>query len=139
MEARFSMQFALALIAVEGRAGLAEFTEETLARPDIRRAMDRVRFAAYDRPGADFTNMTTLLDVELADGRRIERRCDWAQGSTHAPMSFADACEKFRQCTAFAGFARRSAEAAIAIVDDFESLDDAGRIARICQTEGERQ
>ena len=139
MEARFSMQFALALIAVEGRAGLAEFTEETLARPDIRRAMDRVRFAAYDRPGADFTNMTTLLDVQLADGRRLERRCDWAQGSTHAPMSFADACEKFRQCAAFAGFARRSAEAAIAIVGDFESLDDAGRIARICQTEGERQ
>jgi len=139
MEARFSMQFALALVAVEGRAGLAEFTAETLARPDIRRAMERVRFAAYDAPGADFTNMTTLLDVELADGRRLERRCDWAQGSTHAPMSFADACEKFRHCTAFAGFPPQSAEAAIEAVGEFESLDDAGRIARICQTAGQRQ
>ena len=139
MEARFSMQFALALIAVEGRAGLGEFTEDTLARPDIRRAMERVRFTAYDTPGADFTNMTTLLHVELADGGRLERRCDWAQGSTQAPMSFADACEKFRQCTAFAGFPPRSAEAAIDLVAALESLDDAGRIARICQTAGERQ
>ena len=138
-EARFSMQFALALIAVEGRAGLAEFTGATLARPDIREAMERVRFTAYGEPEADYTNMTTLLDVELADGTRLHRRCDWAQGSTQSPMSFDEACGKFRQCTAFAGFPADSAEAAIDTVRDLESVDDAGRIARICQWDGERQ
>ncbi|MDE0276942.1 MAG: MmgE/PrpD family protein [Defluviicoccus sp.] len=138
-EARFSMQFALALIAVEGRAGLAEFTEATLARPDIRRAMERVRFTAYDEPEPGYTNMTTLLDVRLADGTRLRRRCDWAQGSTQSPMSFDEACGKFRQCTSFAGFPADSAEALIDTVRDLESVDDAGRIARICQWGGERQ
>ena len=138
-EARFSMQFALALIAVEGRAGLAEFTGATLARPDIRAAMERVRFTAYEEPEADYTNMTTLLDVALADGTRLHRRCDWAQGSTQSPMSFDEACGKFRQCTSFAGFPADSAEAAIDTVRDLESVDDAGRIARICQWDGERQ
>lgn len=132
-EARFSMQFALALIAVEGRAGLAEFTEATLARPDIRAAMERVRFAAYDEPEPDYTNMTTLLDVTLTDGTGLHRRCDWAQGSTQSPMSFEDASEKFMQCTAFVGFPPDSADALIEIVDTLESLDDAGRIASICR------
>ena len=136
-EARFSMQFALALIATCGRAGLAEFTDETLARPDIRAAMGRVRFSAYDAPEPGFTNMTTLLDVELADGTRLERRCDWAQGSTQSPMSFADACAKFRQCTGFAGFPPQSAEALIDVVARLETVDDAGRIAAICRTAGE--
>ncbi len=138
-EARFSMEFALALIAVEGRAGLAEFTEETLARTDIRAAMERVRFSAYDEPEPDYTNMTTLLDVQLTDGTRLGRRCDWAQGSTQSPMSFEEACGKFRQCTAFAGFPADSAEALIEIVADLESVDDAGRVAGICQWDGERQ
>ncbi len=132
-EARFSMQFALALIAVEGRAGLAEFTEATLARPDIRAAMERVRFAAYDEPEPDYTNMTTLLDVTLTDGTGLHRRCDWAQGSTQSPMSFEDASEKFMQCIAFVGFPPDSADALIEIVDTLESLDDAGRIASICR------
>ncbi len=138
-EARFSMQFALALIALEGRASLAEFTEATLARPDIRAAMERVRFAAYDEPEPDYTNMTTLLDVRLTDGTALHRRCDWAQGSTQSPMSFEEACGKFRQCTDFAGFPPDSAEALIDTVRDLESVDDAGRIARICQWNGERQ
>lgn len=132
-EARFSMQFALALIAVEGRAGLAEFTEATLARPDIRAAMKLVRFAAYDEPEPDYTNMTTLLDVTLTDGTGLHRRCDWAQGSTQSPMSFEDASEKFMQCTAFVDFPPDSADALIEIVDKLESLDDAGRIASICR------
>lgn len=138
-EARFSMQFALALIAVEGRARLAEFTDATLARSDIRAAMERVRFTAYDEPEPDYTNMTTLLDVALADGTRLHRRCDWAQGSTRSPMSFDEACGKFRQCTAFAGFPPESIEALIDMVRDLESVDDAGRVARICQWDGERQ
>ena len=138
-EARFSMQFALALIAVEGRAGLAEFTEATLARPDIRAAMERVRFAAYDEAEPDYTNMTTLLDVTLADGTGFHRRCDWAQGSTQSPMSFEEACGKFRQCSDFAGFPADSAEALIEIVDNLESLDDAGRIASVCRRGREGQ
>lgn len=138
-EARFSMQFALALIAVEGRAGLAEFTEATLARPDIRAAMERVRFAAYDETEPDYTNMTTLLDVTLTDGTALHRRCDWAQGSTRSPMSFEEACGKFRQCTDFAGFPADSAEATIKIVDKLESLDDAGRIASVCRRSREGQ
>ena len=138
-EARFSMQFALALIAVEGRAGLAEFTEATLARPDIRAAMGRVRFTAYDEPEPDYTNMTTLLDVTLADGTGLHRRCDWAQGSTQSPMSFQAACGKFRQCAAFVDFPPDSAEALIEIVDNLESLDDAGRIASICRRSREGQ
>ena len=67
-----TMEFALALIMVARKAGLGEFTAETLARPDIRAAMGRIRLDAFDAAEPDFTNVTTLLVVSLRDGRRLE-------------------------------------------------------------------
>ncbi|MCK9911928.1 MmgE/PrpD family protein, partial [Microbacteriaceae bacterium K1510] len=40
--AKFSLQFCVALAFVKGKAGLADFTEETLWDPVIRSLMDRV-------------------------------------------------------------------------------------------------
>ncbi len=133
MEARFSMEFALALIAVEGRAGLAEFTADTLSRPDIRAAMGRVRFSAYETADPDFTNLTTLLDVALRDGSRIRKRCDVARGSALSPMIYGEVCEKFRQCAEFAGCPPETVDALIETVGSLESLDNAGRIASLCR------
>ena len=41
-QAKFSMGFVLALIAVHGRAGINEFTEEALTDPALRAFHDRV-------------------------------------------------------------------------------------------------
>ncbi|MCH8884888.1 MAG: 3-phosphoshikimate 1-carboxyvinyltransferase, partial [SAR324 cluster bacterium] len=48
LQAKFSMPFALALVALEGRAGLREFTDATLARADVQAMIGRVSGVGFD-------------------------------------------------------------------------------------------
>lgn len=123
MQARFSMPFCLAALLVAGGAGLAEFTDEIVARADIRAMMERIDYRAFDEQGADFTNVTTLMTLGLADGATHEGRCDYARGSNRAPMSWDDIGEKFTACLAAVDWPEDKAAAAIEAVAELESLD----------------
>jgi 2-methylcitrate dehydratase PrpD len=124
LEAKFSMPFCLALALHERRAGLAEFTDTAVARADLRATMEKIAFAAYDRAEADYTNVTTLLEIDLADGRRLAARADYAKGSTRLPMTFAEIADKFLSCAAAAGVAEPKARDLVGVVRDLERLAD---------------
>ncbi len=127
MQAKFSMEFTLAVIAVEGQAGLGEFTDETLARADIRGMMGRIAFSSYsdDETHPDFTNVTTLVEIERADGTTVSGRADYAHGSTRSPMDFAAIEEKFRQCAVYGGVSATRADRIVAAVG---GIGDAGSL-----------
>ena len=131
MQARFSMEFCLAVALVEGQAGLGAFTDAATARPDIRAVMERITFDVFDTPGADYTNMTTLLDVVPRNGPVVSRRIDWAIGAAQAPMPFEDVAEKARGCAAHAGWPAGYTAALIEAVAELERLDDIGTLARL--------
>ena len=55
LQAKFSMEFCMAILLLERKAGLAEFTDEVVNRRDVRRMIEksRVRRApATPRPRA---------------------------------------------------------------------------------------
>ena len=127
MQAKFSMEFTLAMMAVDRQVGLGEFTDAALERPDVRRMMDRVDYSSYDRALAGYTNVTSLLEVELEDGRRLTRRADYAPGSSSAPMDLAAVAAKFRQCATYGGFSDAEARR---IVDELgRSVLEFGNVA----------
>jgi len=128
MQARFSMPFCLAALLVAGDAGLAAFTDEGVARADISAMMGRIDYGAFDTPGADFTNVTTLMTLSLADGATHEGRRDYARGSNRAPMSWDDITEKFSSCLSVVDWPEDKQAAAIEAVAGLESLDDIGAL-----------
>ena len=131
MQARFSMEFCLAVALVEGGAGLAAFTDAATVRSDIRAVMDRITFDVFETPGRDYTNMTTLLDITLNDGEMIARRIDWAIGAAQAPMPFSEVVDKARGCAAHAGWPDARIEGLIEAVASLATLEDAGALARL--------
>ena len=131
MQARFSMEFCLAVALVEGRAGLAEFTDEAPVRSDIRAVLDRITFDVFETPGRDYTNMTTLLDITLNDGEMIVRRIDWAIGAAQAPMPFSSVVDKARGCASHVGWPDAHIEALIEAVAALATLKDVGELARL--------
>ena len=130
MQAKFSMEFTLAVIARDRRAGLADFTTGVLNRPDIRAMMERVDYGWYDEPGDGFTNVTTLVDVALSDGRRLSGRADHAKGSTASPMDFAAVADKFRQCAVYGNV---SADRAATIEDFVAGFENAADLAPLIE------
>lgn len=124
LEAKFSLPFNAAAILVRGRAGLAEFTDAAVRDPDIRAMMDRIDFAAFDKIEEDFTNTTTFIEIDLADGGTIAGRVDYPKGSPQDPMTYDEVTEKFEECADYAEWPKDKAARIVELVRDFEAIDD---------------
>src|SRR5215210_5952636 len=103
LQAKFSMEFCIAILLLEGRAGLAEFTDKTVHREDVRALIEKVDFVVDDEAeAAGYDKMTTIIDISLADGRTISGRADFGKGSPANPMSYDEVADKFRETAGFA-------------------------------------
>ncbi len=102
--AKFSMEFCVAILILERRAGLPEFTDEVVNRPDVQDMIGRVRFESD--PAAEtrgFREMTSLVDLELTTGAILHAAADFGKGSPANPMSDAELVDKFLSCLDWAG------------------------------------
>jgi 2-methylcitrate dehydratase PrpD len=121
LQAKFSMAFCMAILLLERRAGLAQFTDEVVARPDVKDLVARIDHVVDpEAEAAGYQNMTTIIRVELTDGRTLEARAAFGKGSPKNPMTDAELVEKFFDCAAWAG---ASASAARGIADRVMSLE----------------
>ena len=85
----------------------------------------KIDYSTFDEPGADYTNVTTLLEIDLVDGGTVSGRADFAPGSTADPMSHDAVAEKFRGSADHAGWPDGKTRQAIELVrnlGDLESL-----------------
>lgn len=131
LQAKFSIQFALAVLLIEGRAGLAEFTDEVVNRADIRDMIGRIDFEPYETPGPGYTNVTTLLVVQLRGGATRSGRADFGLGSTMRPLGPAEITTKFMGCADYAGWPADKARAAVDMVQEFEEIEDIRQLTRL--------
>jgi 2-methylcitrate dehydratase PrpD len=113
LEAKFSMEFAMAAAVVSRRASLAEYTDEFVRRPEVQDLMRRVAIVTnenYD-PEMSGASVYDQVTVELVSGGRIEsEQVRRARGHAERPLGEAELFDKFRTCLD-AGHARLSPEA----------------------------
>lgn len=103
LEAKFSMQFAMASALVAGRAGLAELTDAFVQRGDIQGLMEKVRVEPDDREDKARTGSAPYdqVVIETRDERRLESaRVTDERGSPRLPLSTGDLWTKFESCLA---------------------------------------
>jgi len=101
LEAKFSLQFQMAVGVVDRRAGLAQFTDERVRDPAVRALMERVH--VYVDPEIDalgYNEMRMKVAIYLRDGRVLAGRADMARGHPRRPMSRQEVSEKFLECAA---------------------------------------
>lgn len=106
LNAKFSMEFCMAILLLDRRAGLAEFTDETVNRPDVKRMIELVEFGvAPEAENAGYNNMTTIITVELTDGRTVSTSAEFGKGSPQIPMTDEELIAKFTDCLEWGGIA----------------------------------
>ena len=129
LQAKFSMEFCMAILLLERRGGLNEFTDEVVNRADVKAMIEKVDFVVDDEAeAAGYHKMTTLIDITLTDGRKISGRADFGKGSPMEPMSFDEVANKFLENVEFARFPRLQAMAVIDMVRNLESLKSIDRL-----------
>jgi len=132
LQAKFSMEFCMAILLLERRAGLAHFTDAVVNRADVQRMMRRIEFGVHpEAEAAGYEKMTTIIDIELAGGRTISGRADFGKGSPANPMSDAEVADKFRECAAWGGLPRAHADKIINLVYNLERLQSTRELTRL--------
>src|ERR1700694_3801454 len=69
LEAKFSMEFCLAILLLDGKAGLGQFSNKVVQRPDVQEMVRRINY--YVDPEAEsagYDKMTSILKIHLKDG-----------------------------------------------------------------------
>lgn len=101
LEAKFSMEFAMASVLVRGRAGLNELQDDFVQTPEVQALMQKVVVEPDDRedPEQPGRSPYDLVTVEIADGRKIESpRVRDIRGGPALPLSRDELWAKFSDC-----------------------------------------
>ncbi|MGE3844190.1 MAG: MmgE/PrpD family protein [Vicinamibacterales bacterium] len=99
LEAKFSMQFCLAILLIEGRAGIAHFTDDATRRADVRALIEKIDFSVDDElESRGYDQMWTRLDLHLLDGRTISGETRVGRGHPDDPMSDEELAAKCHEC-----------------------------------------
>src|SRR5438876_11620207 len=132
LQAKFSMEFCMAILLIERKAGLAQFTDEVVNRPDVQALLQRVDFGMHpDAEAAGFDKMTTIIEVELDDGSTVKGSADFGKGSPVNPMSDGELAQKFMECATWGGLERSRAQRIIDLawrIDELENIDELMRL-----------
>jgi 2-methylcitrate dehydratase PrpD len=132
LQAKFSMEFCMAILLLERKAGLEQFTDEVVNRPDVQAMIAKVDFGVNaEAEAAGFDKMTTIIEVELADGKVLKTRADFGKGSPANPMSDEELSEKFRECAAWGGLDRERIEQVLKLVWKIEDLADVNQLTQL--------
>ena len=94
-QAKFSLEYALAMIALDGQCKLADFTDAAIADPRARALYELIERDPVDKAEGEFA---TRVEIELHDGRRGEKSMAMPVGSIALPLSEEQVRDKFRQC-----------------------------------------
>jgi len=123
LQAKFSMEFCMAILLLERKGGLNEFTDEIVNRADVQAMIRKVDFGVHaDAEAAGYDKMTTILEITLTDGRVIRDRADFGKGSPANPMSYDEVADKFRECAAYSRWPKAKAEQVVEMVRHLEEV-----------------
>lgn len=126
LQAKFSLNFALASLLLRRRAGLREYATEFVTRPEVVDVMRRVR-TIHDAEIASMgvEKMRSILEVELVDGRVVRRTAEEYRGTPEKPFMGHEVDDKFMECASFKMDEGRAREV-LGVIRGLEEVSDLG-------------
>ncbi len=121
-QAKFSMEYALAVLLLHGNCTLGDFEDSRWMRPEARALYPRIHRMPVDKSEGEFP---TQVEVVLTDGRRFEEAVRMPTGSIDAPFTRAQYWAKFDGCVA----GILSPDQAAALREGIEALPNPGHIS----------
>jgi 2-methylcitrate dehydratase PrpD len=97
LQGKFSLQYAIAATLLDGRPGIASFTDAAVARPKAQALLRRV--TADPTPGGEWLlDGDTTIEVTLDDGATLKTTLDAPPGAPQRPPSTEELAAKVADC-----------------------------------------
>ncbi len=127
-QAQFSMPFAVGCVLAFGELGPEQISQNIFADTAFQTAMEKVKMVeAEDLNGPDYQPRypeCARITIEMDDGTRVTDFLGAPTGMPENPMSDEEIADKFRKCTAFAGWSDERSEAVLTGLWDIESIEN---------------
>ena len=132
-QAKFSMEYCLAVALIDGDCGIDQFTDARVADGEVRRLLERVHTIVD--PAIPYRNgvYPGTVTLRFADGSSVARHAGEAKGHPDLPLSLDDLRLKFASCAGRA-LPATAANAAFAMLCDLERVDHIGRLTKLLST-----
>jgi 2-methylcitrate dehydratase PrpD len=134
LEAKFSMQFAMAAALVARNVGLRELTDDFVRRPDVQAIFPRVSLEGTNatREGSNFAPADAVEITTTAGETFKSGPVEFAKGSHELPLSREELWTKFADCLG-AQFPDATKSRAFDNLMMFDRLNGAGDLASLHQ------
>lgn len=125
LEAKFSLPFGFSVLLLERKAGIAQYKDEVVRRPDVVETMKKVKtFVDEEIEAMGFALIRGKVAIELNDGTVHEKMSEISRGTPQRPMDREELYEKFTECCSLVYEEEQiaRAEALLYKVDTLESI-----------------
>ena len=95
LEAKYSLEYDLATIALDGRAGLHQYSDDAVQRPEARALMQRVTTL----PVEELRKPESRVTLTLKNGEQLDESVNVSHGSPSDPLTDAEILGKFHECS----------------------------------------
>jgi 2-methylcitrate dehydratase PrpD len=132
LEAKYSLEYDLAAIALDGRAGIHQYSNAAVRRPDAQKLMQRVNIVPMTGP------LQSRVVLKLRNDEKLEATANRAHGNPADPLTKAEILGKFHECAAESA-SEEQRERVIELCARLESLASVRELATALAAEsGER-
>jgi len=129
LEGKYSIEYDLVAIALDGRAGMASYTDAAVQRPVAQDLMKRVNYVSVEPAGGQIT-LNSRVVVRLVGGDELEETVSQSHGTPNDPLTRDELLGKFHECAeAVLPVAERNR--VIELCEQLDSLDTLGEIADV--------
>jgi len=94
LQGKYSLEYDVVAVALDGRAGIHQYTDEAVQRPAARSLMQRVTTVPMQGP------LQSRVVVNLRGGEQLEEVAVRSHGSPADPLTDAERLAKFEECAA---------------------------------------
>ena len=131
-QAKFSMEYSMAILLVQRRAYIPEYQDKRINKPDVQKMLRKINFYKNKvAEAAGYDKMTTIIDIYLKNGKKISGRGDFGKGSPMIPMTYDEVADKFLGCCEFAKWSSKKSKALIETVRHLEKVKDIRKLSSL--------
>ena len=119
---KFSIDYVLAAMLLDGRVDLDSFTDEYCNAPRMRAALEKVRINAHaEWPDDRESRRNSPVTIAMKDGRTFTKSVDKVRGSAENPLTREEVIDKYRGCASRVLTGERL-ERSIAALENLEKI-----------------
>jgi 2-methylcitrate dehydratase PrpD len=117
LEAKYSLQYGLAAIALDGRAGLHQYSDAAVQRPEARDVMAKIVVHPTN------AGLTSRVVLTLANGETLEQVVTRTHGNPADPLTREEVAGKFNEC-AEGIMPQAQRDRVVALCDGLDRIDN---------------